>query len=51
MRNTGSSWEKMSIPNMSVPLLILEKFPSLDECKSALFDMEENKSPGIDGLL
>ena len=29
---------------------ILEKFPSLYECKSALFDMKENKSPGIDGL-
>ena len=29
---------------------ILEKFPSLEECKSALFDMKENKSPGLDGL-
>ena len=29
---------------------ILEKFSSLDECKAALFDTKENKSPGIDRL-
>ena len=29
---------------------MLDQFPTLDECTCAVFDMKENKSPGLDGI-
>ena len=44
------------LDNIEVPMLnkkdksMLDEFPTFEECKNAVLDMKEEKSPGLDGI-